>query len=260
MPAVENFYGIGNNTVDTQASATYYTTVSDRFYGSAGLSRDIGKSHHTEFGIFYQSVKVTDNNLITDHSASSIFSGKQFAGVEAGYKFNNSNSNYYPTKGIHFAAGGGYVQNIKDKSRSFFKASSSFSFYVPLGNSFSLAIRAGGATLTGEADYYHLNTLGGNENLRGYSRERFFGKNTFYNNNDLRWVTDTKNYFFAGKIGLLVFYDNGRVWQPGENSNLWHSGYGGGLIIIPFNKAALTGTYGTSKEGAQILLQTQIFF
>ncbi|MFI5130375.1 MAG: BamA/TamA family outer membrane protein [Chitinophagales bacterium] len=265
IPAIENFYGIGNNTVNAKISAPYNATSSKRFYGSGGLVRNIGRTHHTEFSIFYQSVKVdkTPGHILADVPADtdqSVFSAKQFAGVEAGYSFDNSNSNYYPTKGIHFSIGGGYVQNMKDMSRGFFKASSSVSLYVPLSNSFSFAVRAGGATLTGEADYYHLNTLGGNENLRGYQRERFFGKNTFYNNNELRWMTDTRNYLFAGKIGLLAFYDIGRVWQPGEVSKLWHSGYGGGLTIMPFERAALTGTYGISKEGYHILFQTQFFF
>lgn len=263
IPAVENFYGTGNNTVSTGTTPTYYTTTSDRIFAGGGLTRDFGKFHHVEFGALYQLIKVDRNNIhLFDEIQmdQSVFAAKQFSGVEAGYRFNKTNNDIYPTKGFRFVLGGGYVQNINDKSRKFFKANSSFAFYVPLGNSFSIAVRAGGATLTGEADYYHLNTLGGNENLRGYPRERFFGKNTFYNNNELRWVINTNNYLFAGKIGLLAFYDHGRVWQPGESSNLWHSGYGGGLIVIPFNKVALTGTYGISKESTQIALQAQIFF
>src|SRR5258705_4815397 len=189
-----------------------------------------------------------------------MFNIKQFTGIEAGYRFDNSNSAIYPTKGSHFVLGGGYVQNIKDKDRAFFKASSSFALYLPLGNAFSLAFRAGGGILNGDADYYHFNTLGGNENLRGYPRERFFGKNTFYNNNEFRWVVPTSNYFFAGKIGLLAFFDNGRVWQPGENSTLWHRGYGGGLVIIPFNKAGLNRTYGISKQRTHVLLRKLEFF
>lgn len=263
VPAVENFYGIGNESPNGKGTATYYSTFSNRLYGGVGVSRDIGNMHHIELGIFYQQIKVDrDGNhfLTTFPSDPSVFSSKQFAGVAAGYNLINTNSHIYPTKGIHFRVGGGYMQNLKDNSRSFFKGSSSFAFYLPLGRSFSLAVRAGGATLSGDADYYHLNTLGGTENLRGYPRERFFGKNTFYNNNELRWVTNTKNIFFNGKIGLLAFYDDGRVWQPGENSKSWHSGYGGGVILIPFNKIALVGTYGISKETTQMLLRAEVFF
>lgn len=270
LPAVENFFGAGNETVNETANnlsgkdiaTTFYKTSSTRFYSAAGLYRDMG-IHHVEFNPFYQYIEVRnspDNFITTNSPDQSIFSARQFAGIEAGYQLRQVNDRVYPTRGFHFVLGGGYVQNIKDRSRSFAKASSSLSLYIPLSRAFTLAIRGGGAVMDGKADYYHLNTLGGNENLRGYPRERFFGKNSFYNNNELRWVFDTQNYFFTGRMGLLAFYDTGRVWQPGETSDKWHMGYGAGLILIPFNKVALTGTYGLSKETSDILLQAHIFF
>jgi len=89
---------------------------------------------------------------------------------------------------------------------------------------------------------------------------QLFPETMFYNNNELRWITDTKNYFFNGEIGLLAFYDEGRIWQPFEKSNKWHTGYGGGLVLIPFNKVVLTGTYCTSEEGNFIQLKAGMFF
>jgi hypothetical protein len=40
--------------------------------------------------------------------------------------------------------------------------------------------------------------------------------------------------------------------MPDENSSTWHIGYGGGLLIAPFNKISVTAYYGMSKEGARI--------
>ncbi len=114
--------------------------------------------------------------------------------------------------------------------------------------------------MIGDADFYHLNKLGGYTNLRGYDRERFTGKTVFYNNNELRWVTNTKNIFFNGQLGLFAFYDQGRVWQPLEVSNKWHDGYGAGFFIIPFNRAALTATYATSTEGPFIQFKVGFLF
>ena len=37
-------------------------------------------------------------------------------------------------------------------------------------------MRAGGGTLFGNPDFYHLNRMGGNMQVRGYERERFYGK------------------------------------------------------------------------------------
>lgn len=266
VPAVENFFGIGNDAVNetpgNKTNTTFYSTKSTRLFGAVGLHRDKG-IHHAEFSPFFQYVKVSDKDasFVTDSfDDPSIFTAKQFAGVQAGYQLRKTDNNVYPTRGVHFMIGGGYVQNLKDKGRAFVKGSSSLAVYIPVFRTLTLAVRGGGAVMDGEADYFHLNTLGGNENLRGYPRERFFGRNSFYNNNELRWVFNTRNFFFTGRMGLLAFYDNGRVWMQDENSKTWHKGYGGGLILIPFNKVALTGTYGRSEETHHILLQAQVFF
>ncbi len=265
MPAVENYFGNGNSSEKKPSSIlNYYTVKSERLYGSIGLSNEFGQHHSFMAGVFYQSVKVrADKNhfMITTPSIDrSLFGRKQFAGVETKYVYENVNSKIYPTKGIHFSLGGGYAQNLKNSDSSFIKGSASLAFYIPLGKSFTIAIRGGGGTLNGEADYYHLNILGGNENFRGYPRERFYGKSVFYNNNEIRWVTNTRNFFFTGKIGLFAFLDNGKIWHNEEINNKFRSSYGGGLILIPFNKVAITGTYGLSSENNQILLQAKVFF
>ncbi|MBC7946435.1 MAG: hypothetical protein H7Y42_01045 [Chitinophagaceae bacterium] len=263
VPAAQNFYGIGNETPNaTKTNTTYYSTFSNRFYAGIGLSKEKGL-HNFDVNPFFQYVKVKNKgdyyltNLFADRS---VFEAKQFAGIEAGYQLRNTNSDIYPTKGIHFTVGGGYVQNIKDKSRSFIKGTSSLAVYLPLTKSFTLAVRGGGGMMSGKADFYHMNNLGGNVNLRGYPRERFFGMHSFYNNNEIRFAFNTRNYFFSGKIGLLAFFDQGRVWIPGEVSDTWHTSYGGGLMLIPFNKVVFSGTYGVSKETTDLLLTARVFF
>mgnify|MGYP003476905544 FL=1 len=96
--------------------------------------------------------------------------------------------------------------------------------------------------------------------MRGFERERFYGKSIFYTNTEIRWLTDTRNYFYNGKIGLVGFYDIGRVWMPGEKSSLWHAGYGTGLVLIPFNKVTLTAMYALSKEGDNLFFRGELFF
>ena len=65
---------------------------------------------------------------------------------------------------------------------------------------------------------------------------------------------------FNGKIGVIGFYDVGRVWYPGEQSNSWHIGYGPGVFISLFNKVTLSGTYGMSKEDHVISAYVGFFF
>jgi outer membrane translocation and assembly module TamA len=206
-------------------------------------------------------VKRTAGHFISENPGidSSVFTNKKFAGIEAGYRYRKVNDINFPTNGIDFSLGVGYIYTLK-ASKSLTNILSSFSFFLPLGRSFSFGSRVGGAILEGDADFYHLNKLGGYINLRGYLRERFYGKTIFYNNNELRWVTPATISHYSGKIGLLLFLDDGRVWQPGESSNTLHTGYGGGLIVIPAGRMALTGTVCHSKESTLIELKAGVFF
>jgi outer membrane translocation and assembly module TamA len=70
----------------------------------------------------------------------------------------------------------------------------------------------------------------------------------FYHNQELRMIFNVRNKVFNGKSGLVGFYDRGRVWQPGEDSDTWHAGYGGGVFLSLFNKIILSLSYGISKE------------
>ncbi len=262
--AGENFHGLGNETMDSAGVTTkYYNVFSQRIYGGLGITRKIGDMHQIDATAFFQDVKVyRDNDSYIQQKLSNLpeFNHNKFAGISAGYNYTNVNNKLVPTKGVNFKMGLGYVTSVDKSDYSFFKGVSEFSFYVPISKLFSFASRAGGGVLQGDAPYYYLNDLGGNDNLRGFTRERFYGKTSFYNNNELRLITNTRNVVFNGKAGIFSFLDNGRVWQPGENSTKWHVGYGAGLMIAPFNKFVLMASYGLSEEGGQITADAKMFF
>lgn len=263
-PAAENYYGIGNETIDSPGvSATYYNVFSKRYFAGIGIAKNIGNTHFIDLTFFFQNIKVKENGghyIEQKEKALPVYNNQSYTGLEAGYHYSNTNNDILPTKGINFYASGGYFMNVSSTNNMFFKGMSNVAFYLPLGNIISFAVRVGGATVSGDPNYYHLSKLGGNINLRGFARERFYGRTSFYNNNEIRFITDTHNFLFNGKIGIFGFYDDGRVWLPGEISNSGHVGYGGGLVIIPFNKVALTGTYGKSVEGTHILLKASMLF
>jgi hypothetical protein len=265
-PAVENYFGIGNNTQLVNKTASYYRTESRRIYGSIGIARIFNKNSQLEASVLFQSVKVSkaQNHYISEIQAltdSSVFKEKGFTGIEAGYTYTDADNTIFPVKGWNFTIGGGYMNRISS-SESFVKGAIQSTAFLPLSRQFSLAFRAGAGALSGTADYYHLYSIGGGGSgeLRGYDRERFYGKEFVYSNNDLRWLTNTKNYFFNGKAGLLVFYDIGRVWIPNETSTAWHDSYGFGLILIPYNKFAAAITYGISQESTHLNFKTSFLF
>jgi hemolysin activation/secretion protein len=120
--------------------------------------------------------------------------------------------------------------------------------FIPLISKFSISSRSGVATVSGKPEFYQYASVGGSQTLRGYRRDRFWGRTAFYNSNELRWITDFRAKLMTGKFGIVGFIDNGRVWMPNEDSDVWHFGYGGGIMLAPFNRLSASITYGISNE------------
>ena len=187
---------------------------------------------------------VAKNYTNTDPNA---YKFNNYAGAKIDYNYTNVNDSIIPTKGIDLGASVSYTNNIS-KGKNFEKALGYLQFYVPLGSKFSLDIKNGGGILSGDPLFYQYLNIGGSQSLRGYNLQRFWGKSVFYNQNEFRFITDIKSYWYKGKAGLFVFADDGRVWMPSENSNTWHTSYGGGVILAPFYKILAKATIGISKE------------
>ncbi len=253
VPNVVNFFGVGNETSLTKYDRKYFRLRSNEYYGRFGINRTMGNSQ-IELGSFYQTIgiRVDSNRFIKAFSndGGSIYDlkRKHFVGADISYKYQNTDHPIIPAKGFKFSAGAAYTYNLNTPDNSFTRLSSDVSVYIPVLKNISFAIRAGGAANMGDAEFYQLNILGSHDNLRGFRKYRFYGKQSFYNNNELRFIFNARNKIFNGKYGLVTFVDNGRVWQPGETSNTWHMGYGAGGFVSLFNKVILSGSYGISKE------------
>lgn len=151
------------------------------------------------------------------------------------------NDSITPTKGFTFLANASGYRNFT-QSDVFQNYAAKLKAYLPLGGKFSLAARTGIETIVGNssvidhAQFYQHAVIGGPVNIRGFRGERFWGKTSFYNQNELRYITSFKTRLMNAKAGLPVFIDNGKVWIPRENSGSLHTSYGGGILIAPFYK------------------------
>jgi outer membrane protein assembly factor BamA len=252
------FAGIGNNSVLTKDRQYYFYRNREANVG-LNLYRQFGLHHTITLSGYYQYIKVLEdaNKFISiDATADkTLFYPDNYLGAAANYDFNTINHILFPSKGIRFSTGVNFTQNIKEKDRRVTNFSGTFGFYVPLASSLVLAVKTSGATLTGNPEIYQLNRLGGGSTLRGFSRYRFYGKSSFYNQNELQWNFNVKSYLFTGKMGLLALLDDGRVWQPGEVSDKWHTAVGGGIMLAPFNKITITTTYAKSSEDQRFNLR-----
>lgn len=261
---VLNFYGLGNNTELVSKSRTFNRVRISQGIVRTGLQRTLNTKHTFSLLGELESNRVEnfDKRFVSPTNPaldSSQFERHHWLGGTAAYTFSSVNRPLFPTKGVIWNNTSRYGYTAR-QSKDFFNQEASFAFFLPLGETV-FASRLGGATLWGEPQFFQYNQLSGLENLRGYRRGRFTGKTMVYNNNELRIpLTNFRSYLVAGKLGLSLFVDNGRVWMPDEDSNRWHWGYGGGVWFLPFGRVAFSAHYGISSEDKVLTVRSGFLF
>ncbi len=254
-----NFFGFGNETNFEIKDIDFYRARSEDWDGSIGLIKRF-TNHSFRVSGTYRQVRVLKDieryvGKIANNPNDDFYKSKKFAGALLAYNFKKVNDAIVPTKGVEIFSSASFAQNINDGSRRVANFSGDLYLYIPLLKNLSMALRAGGSTVTGSPEFYQYASLGGGQQLRAFRAGRYWGESAVYNSNELRYIGDVKSYLYNGKAGLLLFYDNGRVWMPGEKSNVWHDGYGFGIFVAPFNKIAIDVTYGFSRDDRLIQLR-----
>ncbi len=251
-----NFFGLGNESALTTKERDFNRVRTQQFIGKIGVQRVFNGKQRITFNPFFQSYDIINdtNRYLAKYPVlpgPETYKARMFAGAELEYLYQNINDSVLPTKGFNLLSFANFSQNLQS-GKNVTRFGAQANLFVPLSRKLGLSVKAGGASLTGEPEFYQYNVVGGTETLRGHQRDRFYGKSTVYNQNELRWISDVRSNLYNGKLGFFGFYDMGRVWLPGESSKTLHNGYGAGLLLVPFNKIALSVAYGMSKEDNNI--------
>ncbi len=251
-----NFFGFGNNTVNNedQLGRDYYRTRMQIARLSAGVAY-----HTLRFKALYESFKVKqiDNRLFTPTNVdSAAFDAQNYLGLETSAQYDLADAKDFPSKSIILALKAGFKANVTNTQNRFgflkFKAGFSHKI-IPSGD---VVISTYGEVKTNFGDnylFYHTPSIGGDNGLRGFRDERFSGKTYFYQTTDLRWRI--KRYVTAIApitVGAYGGFDYGRVWQPNEESNIWHTSQGVGIWASGFNFLSANLGVFNSKEGSLI--------
>jgi hypothetical protein len=271
---VRNFYGLGNNTelVPEETTGAAYYRVRFRNLALATLLRRQLNSRSTVVGgLVYQGVDVQEQpGRILDHNPdprlhpATLFEAKQYLGARLGYEFTSLHARAELPQGLAGQAELLALRPLTASARPLTQLNASLavyrSFRFPLR--LTLATRFGGTVnFSDDYEFFQTATLGGLSNLRGFGRTRFAGRQSAYNNTEVRLqVAHFRSYLLPATFGLLAFHDVGRVWVPGETSATWHRGYGPGMWLAPTPQVVLAVLHGISAEGRLPLIRLGFFF
>ena len=144
------------------------------------------------------------------------------------------------------------MQALNKNSRNITKFTSEMQVYAPLRDPdkvIAVLRMGGGHIFSKNFEYFQALTLGSNNFVRGFRKDRFSGSSLLYSSFELRVkLFKSQSYILPGNVGVIGFYDIGRVWLKGETSKRWHSSYGGGIFYAPFNLFFISATMGISAE------------
>ncbi|WP_313100489.1 metallophosphoesterase [Epilithonimonas sp.] len=260
---IRNFYGIGNETVNPGEK------FGERFNNVRAKELGISPSINWEKNavlfsakLNYETLKVdrTDNRYVSIPGIvnADVFDTKQFGGAELKFVFENYDSKANPKLGMKFDITSGWKINLEDGQRQLPYLETGLGFIHYLSNDQKLVWSSYAKAkwlLSNNYEFYQMSTLGGNKDLRGFRFNRFYGKNSFYQSTDLRYdIGKLNNSFLPVGYGIFGGFDIGRVWNPGEISDKWHSAYGGGVWINMMDMVSINASYFQSVNGGRVML------
>jgi len=259
-----NFFGFGNNTplVKGPNYRRFYRTRFDTYQFDPALRwrPDSTRSITVGPSLQFYHLDGTDNagRLISDASRINSYDSlivnkdKAHAGVSFNYTDNHRKGGLFPTGGYYFSVTLTGYKGLNDYSENFAQLRPEITFYKKLTSHGALVLsdRVGGGVTIGKPAFYQGMFLGGQGNLLGYLQNRFAGKHMVYNNLQARLkLANIKGYILPGQLGLSGFYDAGRVWADGEESNTIHQGIGAGAYFSPAALTVVQVLVGHSTEG-----------
>jgi len=253
-----NFFGLGNETVnlDDDLDLDYNRVRLETIKISPSLvwRGDLGSKFSA--GVVYEKIEVEetmDRFINSFYVANGDENNKDFIGANVAYSYANSDNAAFPTLGMATSLNLGYKTNTRDGGQNFGYIIPSLSFdykLIPSGKLVLATKWKAHFNIGNGFEFYQGASIGGLDGLRGYRNQRFTGKKSFYQNTDLRYsLKKIRTGLLPMTYGIYGGYDYGRVWVPDQDSNTWHTSYGGGLFLNAVDVMSLTFAYFRSDDG-----------
>jgi hypothetical protein len=261
-PTLNNFYGYGNESnFDKSKPKEYYRVRNNYLQGELLLRKryknllqlSVGPIYYYYWNNFKENKdRILNNPAVVGSDSASLFSSKNYAGVKVKLDVNYVNSELFPTRGITWYTDITNLNGLNDNSHALTRLNSDMTIYASISdkNRLSAVLRAGGGHIFSKGfEYFQAMNLGANNYLRGFRKNRFSGRSMLYESTELRYrLFKSKSYIFPGDVGVLSFFDIGRVWQDNEHSQKWHNAYGAGLYYVPYSLVSFAVSVGISSE------------
>jgi len=233
------FYGTGNETDGSRPDSVYRVRQTQLLLGPRVAMPLAARLRLTLGPLLEYTRTATDSGTVL--ALTPPYGAGDFGqvGVRALLELDTRDLPAAPARGLHVSLAGRWHPAVWDVANPFGSLSAEASTYLSAGDppAATLALRAGGAAVSGTVPFPELVYVGGETTVRGYAEQRFAGRRGAYGNVELRLPAGRLPFADVGIFGLA---DAGRVWTPGQSSDRWHAAAGGGLWLAWQHRRAST--------------------
>ncbi|MCD6309540.1 MAG: BamA/TamA family outer membrane protein, partial [Candidatus Eremiobacteraeota bacterium] len=201
-----------------------YALYDDRRYGgSISYGKMLGEDFRTLLTLRHEHLEITTNPG-SEYPVSGLTSGS-LNSATLNENYDTRDDVFNPRRGWYINATQQFAGGLLKGDYDYSKYQLETRKYFPI-NKNVIALRAWGGTLSDGAPVTEYYYVGGNDTLRGYRDNLFYGTRMLVFNAEFR--------FPIGKLKMVsgaIFYDAGNAWKPGERSNLY-SDVGIGIRLV----------------------------
>ena len=259
---IRRFFGSGNDTPFSGDESTY-KLEQDRFEFEPSLIYGPNANTDLSLGLVvkYDHTEPRDNPVL---NGQSFYGEGDFTqlGVSARFRFDGTDHRALPRKGVFLTGAGRLYPALADVADAFGEVHGEARAYLATRNerAVTLALRAGGQKVFGTHPFFESAFIGGRtpfsfleegggSSVRGLPAQRYAGDGSVYGGADLYLPIIKAFLLVPGEIGLMGFYDVGRVFLDGDSSDRWHHGAGGGIYFTTPGRHSLLSVQVARSEG-----------
>ncbi len=260
---VLHFFGYGNTTSFTQPS-DFYLARQRQFYIYPAWNYSMTSRARVRVGPVFKHVR-TDTLVLNYINLTRPYGVPDFAqvGVAATASYDTRDVPNFTRHGVYVRAGGTYYPILFGSGTPFGSIQASVAGYLTLPElpRLTLAARASGRLNMGEPPVHEAAFIGGSRTIRGYEAGRYAGAASAFGNTELRLHVATFPFVVPWQFGVVGLGDLGRVFNQGDNDDIWHGSAGGGIwFALPDRSLGGVMTIASSPQGTALWLNGGFMF
>jgi hypothetical protein len=260
---VSRYFGLGNDTPFQGSNDDIYKIEQDRFQIEPALVFSPNANTDISLGVTakFDKTEPKSNPILAQQPVYGEGDFTQYGAVMR-FRIDRTDRLALPRRGLYLIGAGTLYPALADVNETFGEVHGNARVYLSTKNerAITLSLHAGGQRVWGTHPFFESAFIGGKlafnpfevaggSSVRGLPPQRYAGDASLHGGADL-FLPLTKAFLLVpGQIGVLGFYDTGRVYLDGQPSNRWHHGAGGGLFFLTPGRHNIVSLSAGRSEG-----------